>query len=69
MPTPKPITINGITYPSVRAAWQNLAAGQIPEITVRKRLALGWHPEDAFSVRPVPPRDRRGFKLLRITGE
>lgn len=66
MPTPKPITVRGTTYPSFRAAWFALGRGRIAEITARKRLALGWHPDDIFSVRPVPPRDRRGFKALRV---
>ena len=65
MPTPKPITVRGVRYNTIREAWLALAAGEIPEITVRKRLDMGWEPDDAFSVRPVPARDRRGFKALR----
>jgi hypothetical protein len=66
MPKSIPVTVRGYRYNSIHEAWEALAAGQIPEITVRRRLAMGWHPEDAFSVRPVPPRARRGFKQLRV---
>jgi len=66
MPKRVEVTVNGVRYNTIRSAWEVLAAGQIPEITVRRRLAMGWHPEDAFSVRPVPPQDRRGFKALRV---
>ncbi len=66
MPRHKPIVVRGVRYNTIRAAWEVLAAGDIPEITVRRRLEMGWEPEDAFSVRPVPPKDRRGFKALRV---
>lgn len=66
MPRSIPIVVHGVRYNTIRAAWEVLAAGAIPEITVRRRLTMGWEPEDAFSVRPVPPQDRRGFKALRV---
>jgi len=59
MPEHKPITVGGVTYNNVRAAWRARAIEGLPEITVRKRLDMGWHPEDAFSIPPIEPELRR----------
>ena len=59
MPEHIRVTVYGVTYNNVREAWREVSPEGLPEITVRKRLELGWHPEDAFTLPPLPPTDRR----------
>ena len=59
MPEHKPVTIEGITYNNVREAWRAVSPDGLPEITVRKRLDMGWEPVDAFGLPPIPPTLRR----------
>lgn len=66
MPKPVPIVVDGVRYNTIRDAWRAVAVGNLPEITVRKRLKAGWTPEDAFLTPVIPPRQRRGFKVLRV---
>ena len=60
-----PVTVNGNTYKSISAAWRAESPEGLPMITVRVRLKMGWHPEDAFSLPSVAPVDRRTFKEIR----
>lgn len=59
--TPKhiSITVAGVTYNDIRAAWRDLSPPDLPEITVRKRLAAGWPTGFAFLISPMPPTERR----------
>lgn len=66
MPKLIQIMIGEDRYNSIREAWRAESPPGLPEITVRRRLAAGWEPVDAFKCRPVPPKDRRGFKKLRV---
>jgi len=60
MPNHIPVTVNGVTYNNVREAWRATSPEGLLEITVRKRLELGWHPDDAFTLYPViEPQARR----------
>jgi len=54
-----PVVVNGTTYNDVRSAWREVSPEGLPEITVRKRLDMGWHPDDAFSLPPIEPKLRR----------
>jgi len=65
MPISKEIVLGRVRYNTIRDAWRAVSPPDLPEITVRKRLELGWHPEDAFLTRPVPATERRGFKVVR----
>lgn len=58
----KQITVLGNTYNSISEAWRELSPDGLREITVRLRLRLGWHPDDAFLLPVVPPVERRNFK-------
>jgi len=54
-----PVTILGVTYNNLRTAWREVSPDGLPEITVRKRLKMGWTPEDAFTLPSIEPRLRR----------
>lgn len=54
----KPITVNGVTYPSVVSAWQVEAAEDLLLTTVRWRLRNGWNVDDAFNTPRIPARLR-----------
>jgi hypothetical protein len=60
----KEITIDGVKYPSISAAYRAYAVKGLPMVTVRKRLAAGWEAEDAFGFAPVLPQLRRNFKWV-----
>lgn len=66
MPKLMQIVVNGKRYNSISAAWRELAPPGLPEITVRKRLELGWEPDDAFSIPAIEPEKRRINKLRRL---
>lgn len=60
MPNHIPVVVNGNTYNNVRAAWRAESPDGLLEITVRKRLTMGWLPDDAFLLYPViAPQSRR----------
>ena len=60
MPQHIPITVNGNTYNTIRAAWRDLAMPLgLSEIAVRKRLRSGWNVADALLTPPIPPNLRR----------
>jgi len=59
MPEHIPVVVNGVTYNTIRDAWRATSPDNLPEITVRKRLEMGWHPEDAFSLPSMEPQLRR----------
>ena len=59
MPEHIKVTVKGITYNNVRQAWREVSPDGLPEITVRKRLEMGWHPDDAFTLPPIEPQRRR----------
>ena len=59
MPEHIEVTVNGVTYNNVRAAWRAVSPEGLPEITVRKRLKAGWLPALAFIIMPLPPQLRR----------
>lgn len=59
------IELDGITYPSVAAAWRAQSPATLKLITVRLRLRAGWSIEDAFWYMPVDPMMRRGFQKFR----
>lgn len=59
-----PITVGQHTYTSIAEAWRETGM-VIPLITLRWRLRMGWHPEDAFSLPVVSPQDRRTFAEVR----
>lgn len=54
-----PVEIEGITYNDVRSAWRAVSPEGLPEITVRKRLDMGWSHDDAFLMPPIEPQLRR----------
>lgn len=54
-----PITVNGNTYNSIAAAWREESPEGLPQITVRVRLKMGWHPDDAFTLPSIEPVLRR----------
>ncbi len=53
------VVVNGTTYNDVRSAWREESPEGLPEITVRKRLEMGWEPDDAFSMPAIEPQLRR----------
>jgi len=59
MPEHLPVVVNGKSYNNLREAWRTESPDGLPEITVRKRLIMGWTPEDAFSIAPIEPQLRR----------
>jgi hypothetical protein len=59
MPNHIPVIVDGVTYNNVREAWREVSPEGLPEITVRKRLAMGWEPDIAFTLLPIPPQLRR----------
>ena len=59
MPEHKPVKIGKKTYNNIRQAWRAISPKGLPEITVRKRLDMGWLPQDAFLLPPIPPVLRR----------
>jgi len=61
----KPITVNGVQYPSIVAAWRDLSPPTLKLITLRLRLRNGWNPEDAFWLDTIPPAERRQNKYNR----
>lgn len=66
MPNHIPVVVNGNTYNNVRQAWRAESPDGLLEITVRKRLQLGWHPDDAFTLYPViEPQERRAGHAAR----
>jgi hypothetical protein len=60
-----PITVNGVTYTSVAAAWRAQSPRNLKLVTVRWRLRDGWTADDAVTLGVVPPENRRTFKGLR----
>lgn len=60
-----PITVKGNTYKSISQAWRHESPDGLPQITVRVRLKLGWHPDDAFTLPKVDPQQRRKFPEVR----
>ena len=69
MPNHIQITVNGNTYNNVRAAWRAESPDDLPEITVRKRLAAGWCVYMAFNFSPIEASGRRTFKSFRDQNE
>ena len=64
-PTHISITVAGVTYNDIRAAWRDISPSDLPEITVRKRLAAGWPEYLAFTLLPMPAETRRrGWESL-----
>ena len=61
----KPITVNGVQYTSIVAAWRALSPPTLKLITLRLRLRNGWNPEDAFLLDTIPPAERRLSKINR----
>ena len=59
MPEHKPVKVGKVTYNNIRQAWRELSPEGLPEITVRKRLQMGWEPDDAFQLTPIEPQLRR----------
>lgn len=59
------VTVNGVTYNTIRDAWRALSPDDLPEITVRKRLIAGWIPEFAFLWSPIEACGRRNCKANR----
>ena len=64
------IKVGKNTYSSIAEAWRALSpvddfGKTLPLITVRWRLKHGWDALEAFTIPPVPPKDRRKFKDLR----
>jgi hypothetical protein len=59
MPNHIEVVVGGVTYNNIRAAWRATAPDELPEITVRWRLANGWHPDDAFTLPAIEPTLRR----------
>ena len=59
MPRHLPVTVNGVTYNNVRLAWREVSPEGLKEITVRKRLQMGWEPDIAFTLMPIVPQLRR----------
>jgi len=59
MPNHIPVVVNGNSYNNVRDAWRAESPDELPEITVRKRLQMGWEPDDAFQLTPIEPQLRR----------
>ena len=53
------VTVNGVTYNTIRDAWRALSPDDLPEITVRKRLAAGWATDIAFLTSPIIAEQRR----------
>ena len=59
MPRHIPVVVNGNTYNNVRQAWREESPEGLKEITVRKRLAMGWNPDIAFTLIAIIPQLRR----------
>ena len=53
------VTVDGVTYNTIRDAWRALSPDDLPEITVRKRLAAGWATTFAFRMPPIEASLRR----------
>lgn len=68
MPNPIPVIVLGERYNTIREAWRAASPEGLPEITVRRRLAMGWTPDQAFIEPAVEPAKRRGHKLERLNG-
>jgi len=67
MPEHKPVKVGKVTYNNIRQAWRELSPEGLPEITVRKRLDMGWAPEDAFMIPSIPPQLRRMGHNIGVT--
>ena len=59
------VTVDGVTYNTIRDAWRALSPDDLPEITVRKRLAAGWEVGCAFFWSPIEAHGRRNCKINR----
>lgn len=54
-----PVVVHGNRYNDVRSAWREESPSGLPEITVRKRLDMGWDTDDAFTLPVIEPQRRR----------
>jgi|8_EtaG_2_1085327.scaffolds.fasta_scaffold07325_5 hypothetical protein len=53
------VTVNGNSYSSIAAAWREESPRNLPLITVRVRLKMGWTAKDAFTLPSIEPKKRR----------